>query len=562
MRRANKIKPNLIGIAFFLLFNFNTQSQIREKLEKRQNELFPIKKERKSGYVSNTGRMLIRPKFDYAYDFSEGLALVEVGHKWGFIDQTGQYVIKPKFDTVRAFSPDLYLQKIGENWFYTDNNGNIIFQSSQGKNKIKYFYEGLANVELFLKWGYIDRTGKFVIKPKFDYAGHFSEGLGEVIVGQKWGYIDNIGNYVINPQFDFARPFSDGFATVWAGGKCGYINKAGEYVIERKFDTAGDFSDGRAWVMVGKKWGLIEQTGKYLIYPQFDDVREFSEGLANVKTGGKWGYIEKSGQYVINPKFDNVWPFSEGLAGVEVGKKWGYIDNKGNYAANPQFDFVRSYSEGMAAVGEGNAKGSYKWGYIDKTGKYVVNPKFDWGGDFSDGLAPVWIRGNWGYIDKTGKYVYKPKSGSLTKLLQEGVILAVIVGFIHMFIPGLLKLVSIKANDKAAEICQSLVKNNYPDVKMMLECTIPAFTMPRGILVLLPDRLVYYPVEKGEKLEMPIDGIRGIKIKKSRFFGGGTVEIKMDGSRIHKFRLGLYSSGIFRAVFQKVAPLLMMQEGR
>ena len=55
----------------------------------------------------------------------------------------------------------------------------------------------------------------------------FSDGLAEVRIGDastgKWGFIDKTGHYVINPQFDFAQSFSDGLAAVRIGGKWGYI---------------------------------------------------------------------------------------------------------------------------------------------------------------------------------------------------------------------------------------------------------------------------------------------------------------------------------------------------
>lgn len=50
----------------------------------------------------------------------------------------------------------------------------------------------------------------------------FHCGLVAVKSGDKWGYIDKTGKYVINPQFDSASPFSDnGLARVEVGDKYG-----------------------------------------------------------------------------------------------------------------------------------------------------------------------------------------------------------------------------------------------------------------------------------------------------------------------------------------------------
>jgi hypothetical protein len=64
----------------------------------------------KWGYKEEkTGKMVIKPQFEKAESFSEGLAAVVKGGKWGFIDKTGKMLIKPKFklDDVAGFSEGL-----------------------------------------------------------------------------------------------------------------------------------------------------------------------------------------------------------------------------------------------------------------------------------------------------------------------------------------------------------------------------------------------------------------------------------------------------------------------
>src|SRR4051812_8755457 len=68
------------------------------------------------------------------------------------------------------------------------------------------------------KQGFIDRTGKIVIKPQFQGAGEFSEGLAPVAIndnGYKEGYIDRTGKFAIKPNWDTAGKFSE--AVAWVG---------------------------------------------------------------------------------------------------------------------------------------------------------------------------------------------------------------------------------------------------------------------------------------------------------------------------------------------------------
>ena len=73
-----------------------------------------------------------------------------------------------------------------------------------------------------------------VIKPQFKENRDFTEGLARVKVDKKWGYIDKTGNYVIKSQFDKASNFRDGIARVEFVGlfsrKIGYVDKTGKYI--------------------------------------------------------------------------------------------------------------------------------------------------------------------------------------------------------------------------------------------------------------------------------------------------------------------------------------------
>ncbi|EPZ6837050.1 WG repeat-containing protein, partial [Campylobacter coli] len=60
----------------------------------------------------------------------------------------------------------------------------------------------------------MDKSGKFVIKPKFDYVWSFGEGLAAVKLNGKWGFIDKNGEFVIESKFDDAWSFWEGLAGV------------------------------------------------------------------------------------------------------------------------------------------------------------------------------------------------------------------------------------------------------------------------------------------------------------------------------------------------------------
>jgi hypothetical protein len=204
----------------------------------------------KYGYIDRSGNMVIQPReaesikwlsyYSGALAFSEGLAAVPQKDKFGYMDKAGRQVIPPRYDDVQAFSEGLAAVKLEDKYGYIDRSGKMVIPPKFGS--ADPFSEGLAVVQLDSagkKWGYIDKSGKSVIgEEEFVYARRFSDGLAAVQgKNGKYGFIDKTGNFVIPPQFYRVGDFSDGLAAVvpvgdsWPGD-LNYINQKGQNVIK------------------------------------------------------------------------------------------------------------------------------------------------------------------------------------------------------------------------------------------------------------------------------------------------------------------------------------------
>jgi hypothetical protein len=292
----------------------------------------------------------------------------------------------------------------------------------------------LIPVTLHGKEGYVDRTGKVIIPAKFDSASYFDEtNRAFAEVGRKWGLIDETGRWIIKPQYDLIFGFREGLALVKTDKVYSYINADGQ-VIAGGFTNAYSFSEGMAPVRIGSKWGFINKQGEIVIAPIYDhavhfsdglapvctndmdkcfyinprgqtvidlDGGIFSEGLAAVKFDRQYGFINTSGEVVIAPKFDEVGEFTEGLVRVQIESKWGFINKRGQMVVKPRFDEVEDFTEGLGRV-ELNGKN----GFVDRTGKIKIALQFDAAGTFHDGLAYAEVGDKWGYIDREGKFVF------------------------------------------------------------------------------------------------------------------------------------------------------------
>ena len=94
---------------------FTTQPATRD-VPSEAVTLFPVKVKGLYGFIDQTGKMTIQPKFTTAQMFSEGLAAAQLNGKWGYIDKAGEWVIKPQFAAAIPFAEGLASVK-GENLF-------------------------------------------------------------------------------------------------------------------------------------------------------------------------------------------------------------------------------------------------------------------------------------------------------------------------------------------------------------------------------------------------------------------------------------------------------------
>lgn len=340
------------------------------------------------GYIDKQGKTVIDPQFDNALPFQEGLAAVLKDDKWGFIDNTGKYVFDPRIPARRlgsnpveivprplSFSEGIALVSGPDRqWFFIDKTGNHSFEmptalSSAIEPSCSSFSEGLAamaNEDITGKYGYINKTGKYVIPPKLEKAAPFSEGLAavDVVFDEKLaGKITDIEHYQ-RPKWRHDEP----------SAKTGFIDKSGKFIVHAKYTECKSFKEGMAAVSIG---GTVQN---YSDCPEYSIVT--SKTPFNQSYAGKWGFVDRTGQEVIKLQYDDARDFCEGLAAVRVGKEWGFIDKHGDMKIKPKYELAGDFSGGLALV-----KKDGKFGFINETNEIVIAPEFTLCDSFYNGRA-------------------------------------------------------------------------------------------------------------------------------------------------------------------------------
>jgi hypothetical protein len=122
-----------------------------------------VKRNGRYGFIDRRASEVIPLSFESAADFHEGLAAVTVGGRAGFVDTRGQLAIPNQFRRVEAFSTGVASACV---------EAGTLF-SNPGRGRGRGRGRGAQRDE---RCGLIDRTGRFVVAPRFSRIGDF-EGL-------------------------------------------------------------------------------------------------------------------------------------------------------------------------------------------------------------------------------------------------------------------------------------------------------------------------------------------------------------------------------------------------
>lgn len=299
------------------------------------------------------------------------------------------------------------------------------------------------------RFGFVGTDGT-VIPSDYGETGEFSEGLARVAheKGGPYGFIDRSGKLVIKEQYKSASNFAGGVSFAQdMKGKSVIIDKRGKVVRELK-DMYGRVSeyvkrDGPYPFHSGEKDGFMTAKGDVVIPATFDDAGFFSEGLAAVLVGGKIGFVDTTGKMVIAPQYysptylsnnvvDHAPEFHEGLApvGVDSGAAHiGFIDRTGKLVIPAIYKDAGYFSSGAAPVRVAKADALY--GYIGHDGKDITGPKFQTAWDFTEGTAMVKFAPDPAHpnehprsvlIDSTGVVVLSVTGADVNQPVTEGMV--------------------------------------------------------------------------------------------------------------------------------------------
>jgi hypothetical protein len=247
-------------------------------------EIIPVKRTDDHWiYVHKSTRKQAFPgEWSWADEFYKGSAKVSCFRSDGFyvypeglINKRGEIILPCEYDNIGDLHEDLRAickeNKVG----FCDTNGKIVIPLTyrNESQSLPEFSEGLACVMLDESDGdyiFIDKQGKKAIDIEIDpwggaavyYLPRFKQGLAVGQKNNKFGFIDKQGKWIIKPQYDAADEFSEGLAAVRKGNTVFYIDEHGNRAFKRNLGCIdegccgfvyGKFVNGQAEVNISTK---------------------------------------------------------------------------------------------------------------------------------------------------------------------------------------------------------------------------------------------------------------------------------------------------------------------
>jgi len=223
------------------------------------NDLFPVKKGGKWGYVNKLNKVIVPLNYFYVTPMEDGYGRIKDSNynTVGLVDANGIVLID-----------DDRIVDIGD-----EEEGKFIYSIKEPTSgeRIK---------------GYLDcRTFKVLIEPQFERCESFHNGLAIVESYGYFGVIDTIGNVVIPFKYNSINMWGDKYLVI-LNRKVGMIDNNGEIIVPFLYDSyacSGPTTD----IIKDGLVGIMDSSGKILVAPKYNFIQAISDEVFYASKGDK-----------------------------------------------------------------------------------------------------------------------------------------------------------------------------------------------------------------------------------------------------------------------------------
>lgn len=234
------------------------------------------------------------------------------------------------------------------------------------------FVEGLA---MFMdetgKCGFLDKTGKIVIKAKYDNGLSFSDGVSVCWLVDEdedlttYYVIDKTGKELFkftSNEYVIAGAFNEGRIPVFKDKEIIYLDKTGKKLqslcnLEDTINYSSNLfnynifalRDGRSVFCEGDVFGLKDKESNIILRAKYDLLINsgYGDGRYIAQKGDKFGIIDFNDNVVLDFKYDEIFLLRRNVFLVGNGKTRTLVNDKGEDATNVNISEYSLQQTGM-----------------------------------------------------------------------------------------------------------------------------------------------------------------------------------------------------------------------
>lgn len=247
-----------------------------------------VVKDKLYGLLDSEGKTIFAPIYkSHPSEIGGGLYYVDVDNGVKIINLRGESFKSEIFNEVGHFISGLSKVRVGDKCGYLDINGDPIVPKIY--ESCGDFSENFAYVSRDRKCGYISVDGTELIPiNSFDDCGSFREGLAVIKIKNKKGLINKTGKIVIQPIYDYISSFNKVFIKVTKNGKLGLSDRNGNVIVPIIYEELETtYNKNLFAARLDGKWGAINDKAETIEAFEYNYFRPLSNKLISVDSNKK-----------------------------------------------------------------------------------------------------------------------------------------------------------------------------------------------------------------------------------------------------------------------------------
>jgi len=341
------------------------------------------------GVINKNGGVVIPFERQYIAMCTNGLLMVSTDSGVSFVDTLGRMVVAAGTYT-RYATPPPVVREEGEDygrsefyWRQLDFTATVYFNKFIG-----VFRDG--------KWGVVNRAGKEIVPPKFDWMGIFNDSIAPVRQAGRYGATDAGGNIIVDAKYDNAETISPDLIRVTLDKKVGMMSRSHNVMLPVKYFFAAPIKNSRFLVAQNNGFGVVDEKDSVLIPLKNNEIKSFGSGYIVNEKYQATALFDENGKQLTDF-------FSDAAYFRDNSIYWSMGRDRGSLVYNQKSrEYVHySYMNGLLCCRDD------LWGMLDTTGAEVIAPQYDRLWYLAPGALAAKQNNKWGVISTKGKVIYQ-----------------------------------------------------------------------------------------------------------------------------------------------------------